>query len=744
MDPPNEPLDSGGENYAPAPIEPAYPGVMPLRTRVLWRVQDALAEWRSYAPDVAIVVTLLVAAIVLRVDGLPTSGLWFDDSDPGAASTAPLSDLIVVSKDHPGYTAVLMGWREISGDTNALAYPAFIAGVLGPIVLYLALRRCDYARSIAFLLSALLAANQVSIVNSGRLRTFTTDLLIVIALAMLVPRLARADWRWPLALAWVVGGTVAASFSGFALGLVCVASVVLVVAHRSDLKARLAAASAQIAAAAALFLAQLGNYSSELQEEFYREIWDAFVDLDPNPIVYLQDVLVHLRRLAEAFPGGPEWLALVVGLVAVTALVVACFRGTQLLRARYLALILLATIVGSTLGKVPFGPTQSSAIDNGYRTSLWLVPVIAFGLAVALGAVRERLAGRRPLQMAFDAAAILGGAAVLLTASTFDYPFSGEQPAARFIEERRVSGDRVLIPFHAEWSWTAETGMDAVFEPSPNTTESFDPVEWADPDVRYVGLETGSRSVSQAVGDATRVFVYYPSLKVGGIVPPEIQTRAKLTSTLQRLGLRPTETVTYGEGNAAVDVFTRRSSTAPPTATGGAPDVSGLDASDLPGGWDIQSETSDADAAECIGLDRQLIESQSIFSTGLVSGDLTTVLADAALWSDPAAAEQAFELLTGPAGLDCLHLSVRGGAGAHARFERVGLPGIPGPSAGFVYEVTTDAPGAEPQIGQGATVILARGDATGVIRGFRVGGSEFPVRLMRKLTASLSRRLDGG
>src|SRR5689334_22922634 len=91
---------------------------------VVWPVEDAVSEdgvgdepeprrpraaqWRRYWLDLLLAIALLVVAVLSRRHGLPTDGLWQDDAEPGAAAMkAPLDQLILVGKDHPGYIAIL-------------------------------------------------------------------------------------------------------------------------------------------------------------------------------------------------------------------------------------------------------------------------------------------------------------------------------------------------------------------------------------------------------------------------------------------------------------------------------------------------------------------------------------------------------------------------------------------------------------------------------------------------------------
>lgn len=515
--------------------------------------------WRQYGPDLLLAGILAVVAFLARRHGLPTDGLWLDDADPGAAvMKASLSQLHLVGEDHPGFIVVLKGWSSLTGGSNSLAHPAFIAGTLGPPLLYLALRRFGYERSISALLGATLAAAQADIVNSGRVRTFTIDLLIVLGLAMILPRLARTRWRWKTGVAWVAAAMVVASFSGFALGAIAVAGAIVVLHPASDLRVRAVAVGAQAAATLALLLVQGRTYNSAYIDAFYRQNWDAFPNFHLNPLRFGGELLLHLRRLAEAFPGGPSWLAMLCGLAALAGLAAACFRGRQAIRARYLGLVLAATVVGSLLGKVPFGPNQTSPLDNGYRVSLWLVPVIAIGLAAVLQGLRGLLADRRALRFGFDTAAFVAAAAILLSAGpAVRYPFPGAKSAAQFIESHLSRRDALLIPFHAEWSFATESSFAVKMQATPDLSESYDPVWWADPRIHYVGLQVDAPHVVGAVKHAERVFVYYPALLVGGLVPAESETRTALASTLRSLGFGRQRTVSYQDGNAKVDILRR-------------------------------------------------------------------------------------------------------------------------------------------------------------------------------------------
>jgi hypothetical protein len=741
-----------------------------LEEKLIWPAGDATARlgdrlqdepetgsprwgecWRRYWPDLLLVAVLAVVAVLSRRHGLPTDGLWQDDAEPGAATMkAPLDQLLVVGKDHPGYIAVLKGWRELTdGSSNSLAGPAFIAGILSPSLLYAGLRSLRFERSVSFLLGAALAAAQTDIVNSGRVRSFTTDLLIVLGLAVVLPRLARIKWNWGTALAWLVGAMLIGSFSGFALGAALAAGGILLLHRRSDLWPRLVAVGAQVAASAALYLGEAHNYSSAKIEDYYRELWDAFPDFHANPISLGGDLLVHLRRLADAFPApaGPTWLALAAGLIALAGIVLACLSRQRAIAAQFLALVFVATVVGSLFGKVPFGPSQTSALNNGYRVSLWLVPVIAVGLAMVLHLVRRPFGSRRALGIVFDLVVFAAAVAILVSAGPAPrYPFPGAKSAANYIQTNLGPNDAVILPFHTEWSFATESRFPVKIVSSPETTESFDPTGWSDPRIHYIGLDMNPSEVAAAVNGANRVFVYYPALQTGGLVPPESQTRSELTSMLRSLGLEPQHTVSYQDSNTAVDVFggANAVSNAPP----GPPvtlNQANLQASDLPSGWRLTSPTSTPakQLLSCIGVVPAGMPTDSVVSATGPGG--LNVISELDRWPGLSGPRRVSAALSRPAGSACVRSALE------ATFADIGLPvsidthrARAPASAGagaIAYRTTVRGESGGAPVANGSIVFAAHRRTSLFVVGLREGQRPFPVGVMSNLVSALSHRI---
>lgn len=713
---------------APPPPAPAAPaGAQPP-------APSPLPWWRRHGVDLLIAAVLLVAAFLSRRHGLPTDGLWLDDADPGAAVKVPLSKLITAGEDHPGFIILLKGWRSLFGGGDALAYPAFIAGILGPPLLYLGLRRLGYARSISALLGAALVSAVTDIVNSGRVRTFTIDLLVVLGMAVVLPWLVRRRWRWTTGLAWLVVTSAIASISGFSLAAVAIAAAIVVLHPVSDLRVRLVAVGLQAAGALALFVAEGNTYSSSLIEKQYRQIWHAFPNFHANPIDLGNELVVHMRRVAQAFPAGPEWLALICGLAAVAGLVIACLRGRQAVAGRYLGLVLLAIVVGSFLGIVPFGTTETNPINNGYRVSLWLVPIVAFGLAVVLQRVRGRLAGRGVMRIGFDAAVFVGAAAVLVSAGpAVPYPFPGAGPAARYIQSHVGRHDVVLVPFHDEWSFTTETQFAPVGTSTPTRTEGYDPLSWVDPRIQYVGRQTDAADVAPQVRSARRVFVYYPSLQVRGLVPAEIETRSALTTTLSRLGFGLTASPQFKQ--AVVEVWSNGDI--------GIAQKANLGATDLPGTWVIAPTAPSLGIFGCLHVPVAGTAANGINATNLRSR--LRVSSQAIVWPSAAAARSAFAALDGPQAVGCIRSTSQAALtrlrlSASITVRRAAPPPTRGAPA-IGYAGSAVAAGGTRLVARGTAVYITRGRTSVLITEFSGAGTGLPAPLMARLAGVIERRL---
>jgi hypothetical protein len=487
-------------------------------------------RWSSLAPDVLVFVVLLVTAFVARRGGLPTDGLWHDDAWVAAGAVrGSFWQLFTVGSGHPGYTGVLMGWGWLAGgSTQSVAFLTLVAGTLGPPALYLLLRRLGYARSISALLGGTLVVGTVHVLYSGRVKPYVFDMLIVICLAAVVPFLVRVRWRWPTALAWVAGAILVSSFSGFAFVAAAVAGVILVFHAESDRVVRLLAVAAQAVGQLAVFAAmqQAAGRQLEQIEATQETLYDGHLTFSWNPLRFGAEAFEHYRRLAVVFPGGPGWWLTACALLALAGLFVAAFTKRLRVPARYLALILVVAFVGGVVDRFPFGPTSppGELLSRGERSTIWLIPVMAVGLAAVLQWLRGLAAKNSRLRLGFDVVVYALAATVVATTlhDATPYPFPGSKSATKFIESDLGRNDVVLITHWSVFPYAVESKFGVSMLGRPEGLSGFIP-KFADPRIHAVGYFTDSvvtpEQVRSWVDGADRVFVHtaIPRLGTGGV-----------------------------------------------------------------------------------------------------------------------------------------------------------------------------------------------------------------------------------
>jgi hypothetical protein len=489
------------------------------------------------ALDVIILAVLGGVAWAARSGSLPSDGLWFDDSwvAAGAVLGSP-RELLVVGSSHPGFTAILMAIDRLAGgDLTYLGVPSLVFGVVAPVALYLGLRWLGYARAISGVVSAALVVAPIPILYSGRVKGYTLDMLVVLLIAMAIPWLARRTWHWPLAAAWIVAAVGVGTFSGYALVASAGAGLILVLHPAGDRAMRITAVGIQAVIQGVYFVVLQSKSDQASIEKVMEVAFDGHMTFSWNPLTFGRELLTHLRRLAEVFPGSPGsnswWLAL-LALLAMTGLVIAAAKGRrpETLTARYLLLLVVVAAGGSLVDRFPFGPSNEVPFSAGGRHTLWLVPALAFGFAALAHRARGWAARRDPLRLGFDALAV--AAAIAIVALGYgpapEAPFPGSESGARFVDGSIRSGDVVIVTGSSTFSYAISTTTPVGVEETPDHEVGFAPV-YLDPRIKNVGgwaVAPGSPAEMLAwTADAGRVFVLSDG-PLGG--PGREQARAVL------------------------------------------------------------------------------------------------------------------------------------------------------------------------------------------------------------------------
>jgi hypothetical protein len=503
----------------------------------------------SPLPDLLIAIALGALAFLLRLN-FPTDGLFHDDAwQVLGVANGTFSDFPMVGQAQPGFTFALMVWERLFGSgTTSMLTPALIAGALGPPALYLALRHFGYARSIATLLGAMLTVAATHILFSNRVKTYTADVLVVLLFAVLLPPLARRRWGTRFGVLWFAGSVLAASFSSFALLASVSAGLILVLHAHGDRRVRVVAVAAQCAALVGYLVVVEHTYSSRALRGFWSGK-DAFISFSANPITLLDEILDHGLRVTQVFPGGGrawEWVFLVV---AVVGLIASARRGPRRLPARFLGLTAALAFAGAVIHRVPFGPQTSG---DGGRVTLWLVPVLAFGIAAVLEFVRRALRERTQRRV-LDALTYVLALFVLASAvgATYAYPEEGARAATRAVMAELGPDDAVWITRSAFYPFALQSGTPVGIRATPDRLVGFFP-DFADPRLHPVDYDTTPADLDESVQDTSRVYI----VNAGGLGSGRYtEYLVRLGLRLQSLGFEHERTDTIGR--AHVDVWRR-------------------------------------------------------------------------------------------------------------------------------------------------------------------------------------------
>lgn len=388
------------------------------------RLQSALARSRRLVHldlvDLVLLGALSWASYTLRRPGLPRNGLFYDDAwVAGGAVLGTLREVPMTGGAHPGFTTLLwIQHQVIGGPVEHLAWIAFLFGVLGPAFVFVCLRRLRYDRTGCLLAAAALMVTEAHVLYSGRVKSYTLDVVFVMALITLLPVLARRRWTWWGVAGWVGMAVAVGSLSGYLMLSSALAIGLLVLNPCADRRKRVTALAAQgvIQGGWVLYARQFVDLDEI--EVFMETGFDAHVERSRNPIVLAQNVFDHLTRVVDVHPGAP---AGVLGLVAV-ALMVGLVLGAlgrldqdRALASQFALAALVTAAVGGVLHRFPFGPATHDLATAmgapGARHGLWLVPVTSIALCnlieVTTGALAKRPAGQLVVRVVVVLAAIL-------------------------------------------------------------------------------------------------------------------------------------------------------------------------------------------------------------------------------------------------------------------------------------------------------------------------------------------------
>jgi hypothetical protein len=404
------------------------------------------------------VVGLTIAAVSVRLRALPRDGLLFDDAWVafGASGGSP-GELFAVSTLHPGFSALLMAWARLVPDTTTwMAVPALLAGACLPAVVVWASARLAVRPAIALGAGTLAVLAPTHVVYSGRVKPYTLETIAIVVLAVALGPLSRRRWQPSDAALWVVAAVVVGSVNAFALVAVGVAGLVLVLHPNRDRGVRAAAVGAQALVQLGLLAWMRASFDHRGLESAWGDTFDGYVELSADLPRSVGEVATHLTRVGLVVVD-LWWPALLLVLVAGAGLVVEARRGREPVVARFLLALPLVGFLGSVFELLPFGTRDQTRLFPGTRASLWLLPSVLLG--VALAAERAFELARRRGPSAERALAAASGVALVVVAlgalgRDVTYPAPGTDTVSAVVADRGPA-DLVLVMETARWSLAA-------------------------------------------------------------------------------------------------------------------------------------------------------------------------------------------------------------------------------------------------------------------------------------------------
>lgn len=495
--------------------------------------------------DAVVVGVLLIVGAVLRWHALPTDGLFHDDAWVALGVTNGSFDQVFgIGNTHPGYSALLMTLSPVLGsEPSAYTGPAFVAGVLGAPVVYLMLRLSGFSAAVALLPAAGLAAADVHVTYSGRVKPYVLEVLVVVALVLAVRFMAERRWGWRETAGWAVGSLVVSVFSAFSLLCAAVAGAVLLTVFGRDWWRRAIAVGVQAVGAVWLLVTMQSSYDSDWMQDLWAGRLDGYVDTDSGVLSMLGDIANRVGRSTVVISGEAAWVYGIVGAIAAVGLVSLAWRVPW---GRFPLALLVVALAGSVAGRLPFG----SSTFEGLRVSVWFAPVAALGVAEALRLVVDRVprsAAKAVLPAAAVASCVVLGAGFLALPS---YPWDGTDSASEFVDEQLVSADAAIVLYAARFPYAAETELPVEIEPAPSEVVGLR-AEILDPRVRALLVShqpsSDERAITEAVRGADRVIVYS-----GVYLPGSPDGTPQVDRVLMELGYQREELQRFDHAGVAI------------------------------------------------------------------------------------------------------------------------------------------------------------------------------------------------
>lgn len=419
--------------------------------------------------DVVVVLALCAFGVAIRVPGLTSRDLWFDDAWAALPAHVGIGDALRMVVTTPLYTMGLRTWIGIGpGDTWWAQLPALALGVAGIAAVYALVRAHRFSSLAAAISAVVVAAGPITVMYSTRVKEYSCDLLLACLVLWLVERWRSQPSRRGLVL--LAAGALLALWTSASTAAVVggATACVLVVAWsrrelRRDAAGLLLVLVAGAAALWALFLRRLPNqlrvnwrthgflfgYSSAHHVAF------AFQQTFAGIAHGLLGLPIPYAFNGTELRTAPMLLAIVAALVLLALVVPPVLsalraRGSSVPPTFAAAATLALAIVGTLLGVAPLGDGRT---DEALYPALLLLGVGA-GTWLARH-VHTPEDARRWLHWTL-VAAIAAGTVWFGVAHVAQYPPTGLRTVFQRLEPQLQRGDVVVVDGYESFTWGDE------------------------------------------------------------------------------------------------------------------------------------------------------------------------------------------------------------------------------------------------------------------------------------------------
>jgi hypothetical protein len=418
-----------------------------------------------------ILVAIGALAVVVRLPGLTTSGLWRDDAWTALGSRESLGTAVRMGSTAPGFTLLERLWIGFHPGSSLWAQMLPLGlGLLGVVATYAVLRFHGLRAATGLLGAFLVATSPVAVQYSTRVKEYSADLILACLLLWLGERVRRSPsmrTTGGLAVASALAVLISASTAPVIAGVwACV--VLLGIRERTTIWSSAAAGGPLAVFLGGLYFFRLRHLPRVLHNFWAADgsfvdrssvvgFWTSLGHIWGHLGVGLLAAIGHVDTLGA--PIGPTGVVFVTTLALVALMMVGLTAGA---RGQAAALTILVAICASVAGAIPLGTGRT---DEAIYPPILLLA--GLGCEEILRPLRSRLGQRRS-----DGAhgAVPTGITVALVAMSLlsvvveppSYPKINVRALAAYVAAHQKPADRMLVDPYDRYTWALYVERAAV------------------------------------------------------------------------------------------------------------------------------------------------------------------------------------------------------------------------------------------------------------------------------------------